>query len=88
MNVGNQGQVAAGYMPVASFDGIPIDSTHGMTVGDCYLLKREDVQIQEHFPLEIEMKEVDEFAMRGVVRIGINAWVRRPRYQAKLTSKD
>jgi hypothetical protein len=80
--------VAAGYMPVATFDSIAIDTTFGMTVGDCYLLNRGDVQIQEHFGLELEWVPVDEFAFKVVVRIGVNAWVRRPKFQAKLTSKD
>ncbi len=81
-------RVATGYMPVASFDGIPVDTSFGMTVGDCFLLKRADVQIQTHKGLEVEMKSVDEYGIRGVVRIGVNGWVRRPAFAGKLTLKD
>jgi hypothetical protein len=80
--------VAAGYMPVATFDSIAIDTTYGMTTGDCFLLNRGDVQIQTHKPFELEMVEVDEYAFKMVARIGVNGWVRRPKFQAKLTSKD
>ena len=84
----NPSGVSAGYLPVGRFDGIRVDTTYGMTVGDCFLLRREDVQIQEHKGLELEMVPVDEYAYKMVARIGVNAWVRRPAFQAKLTSKD
>jgi len=80
--------VSAGYLPVATFDQIAVDTTYGMTTGDCFLLNRGDVQIQEHFPLELEMVPVDEFGYKMVSRIGVNAWVRHPAFQAKLTDKD
>jgi hypothetical protein len=80
--------VASGYMPVATFDSIAVDTTYGMTTGDCYLLNRGDVQIQTHKPFELEMVPVDEYAFKMVARIGVNCWVRRPKFQGKLTSKD
>jgi hypothetical protein len=80
--------VAAGYLPVATFDGVAVDTSYGMTTGDVFLLNRNDVQIQTHKPLEIEMVAVDEYAYKMVARIGVNAWVRRPAFQGKLTSKD
>ena len=88
-NSGEAGGVATGYLPVGSFDGIVVPpAPFGMTVGDCFLLNRGDVQIQEHKPFEIQFKDPDEYAFRAVVRIGVNAWVRHPAWQAKLTSKD
>ena len=88
-NTGMSGGVASGYLPVASFDGIAIPpSPYGMTVGDCLLLNRNDVQIQEHKSYEVQIKDPDEYAFRAVVRIGVNAWVRHPAWQAKMTSKD
>ncbi len=85
--IGAEG-VATGYMPVATFDLIAVESFYGMTVGDCFLLNRGDVQIQMHKSLELEWVFVDEYAYKVVARIGINGWVRRPKFQAKLTSKD
>lgn len=81
-------RIKSGYQPVTSFDTVSVDREFGMTVGDAFLLNRGDVQIQEHFPYEIEEVQEDEFAMTWVVRIGVNCWVRRPRFQAKLTNKD
>jgi hypothetical protein len=82
------GGVASGYLPVGSFDGVSVDTTYGMTVGDLFLLNRGDVQIQKHKDLELELVFVDEYAYKMVARIGVNAWVRRPAFQGKLTSKD
>lgn len=88
-NTGMSSGVASGYLPVASFDGIAIPpSPFGMTVGDCLLLNRGDVQLQTHKPFEIQIKDPDEYAFRAVVRIGVNAWVRHPAWQAKMTLKD
>jgi hypothetical protein len=86
----NQSQ-AAGYLEVPVFDLCPIKSQYGMTVGDVFTVKRDDVQIQTHCPLELTYKtpkEMDEWAYKVIARIGLNAWVRRPAFQSKLTSKD
>ncbi len=80
--------VATGYMPIATFDQIAVDTTFGMTVGDAFLLNQNDVQIQEHMGLGLELVPVDEFAYKVMARIGVNAWARRPAFQGKLTNKD
>ncbi len=82
------GKVISGYQPVATFDQIAVDHVYGMTVGDCFLLDRSDVQIQEHKGLELEWVFVDEYAFKVVARIGVNGWVRHPAFQGKLTNKD
>lgn len=82
------GGVSTGYVPVSYFDQIEVNSVYGMTVGDCYLVNKMDVQIQEHKGLELEFVPVDEYAYKMVARIGVNCWVRRPAFQAKMTDKD
>lgn len=82
---------AAGYQEIDSVDGIRVRDVFGMTVGDVFLLNRNDVQIQNHMPLELTLqspKETGGFQWRVVGRIGVRAWVRRPRFQGKLTLKD
>jgi hypothetical protein len=85
-----QGDVISGYQNVPTFDQIRVEGEFGMTTGDAFLLRRENVQIQEHMPYMIEDISVStgEFALEFVVRIGINGWVEAPRYHAKLTNKD
>lgn len=83
--------IGAGYLKVPEFDLVPIKSQYGMTVGDVFTVNRNDVQIQTHVPLELTYKspkEMDEWAYKVIARIGVNAWVRRPAFQSKLTSKD
>jgi hypothetical protein len=80
--------VKSGYRKVTGFDDIDVASMYGMTVGDAFMLRKADVQIQEHKGLEIEQVEMDAYSLRFVVRIGVNGWVRRPAFQAKWTNKD
>jgi hypothetical protein len=83
--------IGAGYLETPQFDLIPIKSQYGMTVGDIFTVNRNDVQLQTHCPLELTYKtpkEMDEWAYKVIARIGINAWVRRPALQSKLTLKD
>jgi len=82
---------AAGYQEIDSVDGIRVTPVYGMTTGDVFLLNRDDVQIQNHKALELTLrtpKELGAYAYRVIARIGVRAWVRRPRFQGKLTSKD
>jgi hypothetical protein len=82
---------AAGYQEIDSVDGIRVAPVYGMTVGDVFLLNRNDVQIQNHKALELTLrtpKELGAYQYRVVARIGVRAWVRRPRFQGKLTLKD
>lgn len=80
--------VDTGDLPVAKFDSVKVDTMFGMTTGDAYLFNKADLQIQVHKPLELEWVPVDEYGYKVVARIGVNAWVRHPAFQAKLTSKD
>lgn len=82
---------AAGYLDVPQFDLVPVQPMYGMTVGDVFCLNRNDVQIQNHTELELTYKtpkEMNEWAYKVIARIGVNAWVRRPAFQGKLTLKD
>jgi hypothetical protein len=82
---------AAGYQEIDSVDGIRVTPIFGMTLGDVFLLNRGDVQIQNHMPLSLELqtpKELGAFQYRVVGRIGVRAWVRRPRFQGKMTGKQ
>lgn len=82
---------ATGYMDVHSFDGVPVTSMYGMTTGDVMCLNRNDVQIQQHLPLQLVYqgpKELGAFEHKITAITGINAWCRRPSRNGKMTLKD
>ena len=81
--------VDTGYAQVNRFDTIEVQTMYGMTTGDCYLFPKQNLQIQEHFPMTIEIvQSADQFAFDITARIGVNIWVRQPKFAAKLTLKD
>jgi hypothetical protein len=82
---------ATGYQDVNVFDLCPIAPMYGMTTGDVFCLDRSDVQIQNHCALELTWKtpeNLNEWGYKVIARIGVNAWVRHPAFQGKLTLKD
>jgi hypothetical protein len=81
-------EYAAGYQPVGSFDGTDVQSIPGMTTGDVFILRPQDVYISNHMALEAEMVPSGKHSLKGVMRIGVNLIVDNPGYQGKLTDKD
>jgi hypothetical protein len=80
-----------GNPEVANFDGLDIldpRQTQGMTTGDVFMLRKEDVHITEHRTLEMEQVDSGRDSFKAVMRVGINLNVVHPGFQGKMTSKD
>jgi len=87
-DVGQNDSVDTGYRPARSFEGVSVEVPSGMTTGDVFLLRRQDVRLTEHMPLEIEQVPSGRHSVMFVPRIGINCHVVHPGFQGKMTSKD
>ena len=80
-----------GHQTLANFEGLDINDPAdfpSMTAGDVYMLRREDVKIKIHRPLEIEAVPSGRDAVEFVCRIGINFHVINPGFQGKMTNKS
>lgn len=81
-------EYAAGYQPVGSWEGNDVTKIPGMTTGDVFFLRPQDVFIYNHRPLEIEQVESGKDSVKFVMRAGFNLFVDNPGWQGKMTSKD
>jgi hypothetical protein len=77
-----------GYQELGNFEGANVVSPVGMTTGDVLLLRRQDVVILEHRPLEVEQVASGKDSVKFVLRAGVNAYVNNPGFQGKMTDKD
>lgn len=77
-----------GYSQSSNFEGVDIVVPSGMTTGDVLMLRKQDVRLTEHMPLEIEQVPSGRHSVKFVIRIGINCHVVHPGFQGKMTSKD
>ena len=84
-------QIDMGWQQMASFEGLTIANPgefQSMTTGDILVLRRQDVNIVPHRPLEIKLVESGRDSIKAVLRTGINVYVDNPYLQAKMTDKD
>ncbi|MCP4674256.1 MAG: hypothetical protein GY854_01815 [Deltaproteobacteria bacterium] len=80
-----------GYPDFDKFEGLacPDPSVFtNMTTGDVLMLRRQDVNIAVHRPLEIEAVQSGRDSIKMVLRTGINVYVDNPYLQGKMTDKD
>ncbi|MCP4604498.1 MAG: hypothetical protein GY847_28915 [Proteobacteria bacterium] len=80
-----------GWPEMSNFEGLDIihpSEIPGMTTGICYMLRREDVHITVHRPLEIEQVPSGRDSSMFVIRTGINVNVVNPGFQGKMEDKD
>ena len=83
--------VDQGYPEVANFEGLDIvdpREMNGMTTGDVYMLRKEDVKFTEHRPLEIVQVPSGRDTVKFVLRRGLNIHVVNPGFQGKMLNKD
>ena len=80
-----------GWSDFDNFEGLafaqPTDFTN-MTTGSLFMLRRQDVFITEHRPLEMKIKESNRDSSKVAMYYGINGHVENPLYQGKMLSKD
>jgi hypothetical protein len=83
--------VDMGYQDVANFEGLnilpPTEFTN-MTTGDVLMLRKQDVNVVMHRPLEVSIVQSGRDSIKGVLRTGINIYVDNPYLQGKMTDKD
>jgi len=77
-----------GYAPTATFDGIPIYSMKGMTTGDVYFLRRQDVKIVENMPMRLELKNSERDTDLTQIYYGVTPYIINPGFQGKMLTKD
>jgi len=80
--------VDAGLRPIRSWEGSDVYVVPGMTTGDVFYLRKQDVLICPHRELEIEPVPSDRDSMKWILRVGMNLHVINPGWQAKMTDKD
>ena len=80
-----------GYRPMNNFEGLdmapPTDFTN-MTTGSLYMLRKQDVNIVPHMPLEVVAVPSGRHSLKYVIRVGINIYVDNPYFQGKMLNKD
>lgn len=80
-----------GYQDVANFEGLDIANPRdfpSMTTGDVLTLRRSDVNVVVHRPLEVVLRESGRDSIKAVLRTGVNVYVDNPYLQSKMTDKD
>ena len=83
--------VNMGWPEMGNFEGLDIvhpSELPGLTTGDVFMLRREDVRLTHHRPLEIEQVPSGRDTVEFVIRVGINIHVIHPGFQGKMTDKD
>jgi len=80
--------VKGGYAPIAEFQGSKVAIAQGMTVGDVFFIRPQDVKIRKHMEFTTEVKQTGAFTTKIILRVGINAYVENVGKQGMLTNKD
>lgn len=83
--------IGMGWRPMINFEGLDIADINdfpSMTVGDVFMLRRQDVNIVPHRDLEIEIVPSGRDSIKAVLRNGTNIYVDNPGLQGKMTDKD
>lgn len=84
-------RVDTGYPDTANYAGLEIVDPRemaGMTTGDVYMLRKQDVLFNEHRPLELEQVYSGRDSVKVVIRRGLNVHVINPGFQGKMLNKD
>lgn len=84
-------QIDMGWQQMASFEGLTIANPGeftNMTTGDVLTLRRQDVKVVPHRPLETQIVQSGRDSIKVVLRTGINIYCDNPYLQSKMTDKD
>jgi hypothetical protein len=84
----NDGQAKdAGWAPIGKIQGVPTYKTEGMTDGDVFFLRKQDVHIREHMPRQVKYVDPGRFTVKGIMRIGVTPWVEKCWAHGMMTNK-
>ena len=79
---------AGGYQTVGSFEGVRVVSPQGLTTGDQFFLRPQDLRIKYHRDVSIEKVPSGRDSQKWVIRCGVNGFYLRPGFAGKQTLKD
>jgi hypothetical protein len=77
-----------GYQDIDSFEGSQLVSPTGMTVGDVFYCRKQDMRIQMHRPLEWRVVPSGADSIKIVYEIGVNGYAINPGFNALMVTKD
>ena len=83
--------VDMGFQSLANFEGLaiaPPEEFINMTTGDVLMLRKQDVNIVPHRPLEIVAVPSGRDSIKMVLRSGFNVFIDEPNKNGKMLSKD
>lgn len=84
----SRGSYAGGYANLGEFEGTPVSVVQGMTTGDVFFVRPQDVHIKQHRPLTFTTVPSGRDSIKVIMRTGINAWVENVGKQGMMTNKD
>jgi hypothetical protein len=76
-----------GYAPIGSISGVPTYTPNGMTDGDVFFLRREDIHMRENMARITEEVQSGRFTRKWIIRIGLTPWVENCRLHGMMTNK-
>ena len=93
LNVWNQGvptgaATPMGYSEMSLYNGTPWINVTGMTTGAVFMVRKQDLKIMDHMPLEWKVVESGRHSSKMVGRIGTNSYIVNPGFAGKLLNKD
>jgi hypothetical protein len=80
--------VDAGYQVIGNFEGTNVVAPQGMTTGDTFFVRPEDVLIRNHRAMTIKQVPSGRDSAKFIMRAGVTSRVKNPGFQAKLENKD
>lgn len=80
--------VDLGYQRVGTWEGVGVYTPQGMTTGDVFCIRKQDLKIHYHRDFEIEQVYSGRDSAKFVMRVGINGYYINPGFAGKMTSKD
>jgi hypothetical protein len=86
---GMDSEIDAGIRPIASWEGSKVYVVPGMTTGDVFYIRKQDVLFAPHRTFEIEPDpSTGRDTLKWTLRMGLNLHIVNPGWQAKMTDKD
>ena len=80
--------IDAGYQPIGNFEGSDVISPEGMTTGDGFFLRTQDVLVRNNRPLTMEQVPSGRDSVKVIMKAGVTSRVVKPGIQGKLENKD
>jgi hypothetical protein len=77
-----------GYQALGNFEGAEVFSPQGMTTGDVFYARKQDMFVKHHYPLKFDTVPSGRDSVKVVMRVGVNGYVYNPGFGGMMTLKD